>query len=358
MYCSQCGTELTVDSIFCFKCGKPIPVQSQIAAPSPVDSALPQPRPLEPAPQPPKPAGLTRRQIFTLVFWALLLFFSYASVFIAALYGENYDVAKNGVGLMLITGYSFWYFWKVRNHKGWVGGVVGVAVSILSLFLGAAIGGYVRGQPDYILEHTPPFATIKERFPKEYESILQGLIAAGKAKGKNLTTEEVMGLIGQKTMFLLNQSLKTTSNPAMLLFAKAKLSSFRDVAKGNPSDCYTMMSGTIADADPATQIRISKSMSPETDALNGQAMQNVVEDSDTYRQAMDSPTSEAHFKALLAQLDTVLTNKYSLSVYYFTDNSLNMPADVRCKAGIAMFEEAMNLPSDDRAFMLRKFFAP
>jgi hypothetical protein len=46
MFCSQCGTELAADSIFCSKCGKPIPTQSQIAAPSPVDSALSQARPL------------------------------------------------------------------------------------------------------------------------------------------------------------------------------------------------------------------------------------------------------------------------------------------------------------------------
>ena len=353
MFCSQCGTELAADSIFCFKCGKQIQEHSLIAEPSPDDSILPHPSPLDPAPQPPKPAGLTKRQNFTLAFWTLLLIsIFFVEVLIPALYGEKYDIAKKGGTLMFGTGWAFWYFWKVRNRKGWVGGIVGVAVSILVLFLGAAIGGYVRGQPDYVLEHTPAFSAIKQHFPKEYESMLQELIALNKEK--KLTVEDITGLLDNKIIPLLNQAVKTTSDPAMLLFGKAKLSAFRDAAKDNPADCYAMMSG---DADPATQIRISKYMSPETSALNEQAMQKVFEDTGTYRQAMDSPTSEARSKTLFTQLDAILTRKYSLSAYDLFDDTHNMPADVRCKAGVAMFEEVINLPSDDRAFMLREFLA-
>ena len=353
MFCSQCGTDLAANSIFCFKCGKQIQEQSLIAEPSLDDSILPQSGSLDPAPQPPKPAGLTKRQNVTLAFWALLLISIFSvEVLIPAFYGEKYDIAKKGGTLMFGTGWAFWYFWKVRNRKGWVGGVVGVAVSILVLFLGAAIGGYVRGQPEYVLENTPPYPSIKEHFPKEYESMRHELVAA--AKEKKLTTEDFISLLSNKMIPLVNQSLKTTSDPAMLLFGKAKLSMFHDVAKSNPNDCYGLISGTIANGDLKTA---SKSFSPETSALNEQAMQKVFEDTGTYRQAMDSPRSEARSKTLFTQLDAILTRKYSLSAYDLFDDSHNMPADVRCKAGIALFEEIMNLPSDDSAFMLRVFFA-
>lgn len=350
MFCSQCGTELTVDSSFCPKCGKPITSQSQIAAPSPVDTRLPQPRPLDPVPQPLKPVGLTKRQNLNLALLALLLVIIYAVVLIPTQYGVIYDNGKDILYVILINGWAFWYFWKVRNRKSWVGAIVGVAVAILVLFFGAAIGGYVRGQPEYVLENTPPYPSIKEHFPKEYESMRQELVAA--AKEKKLTSEDLIGLLGSKMIPLVNQSLKTTSNPAMLLFGKAKLSMFRDVSRRNTTACYGMMSGTITNSDLIT---VSKSFSPETQALNEQAMQKVIEDSGTYRQTMDSQILEAHFNSLLAQLDTILTRKYSLSAYYLTDDS--KPADVRCKAGVALFEEVMNLPSDDRVFMLRMLFA-
>ena len=328
-----------------------------ILKPSPVNSALPQPRPLEPASPPQDVARLTKKQISILSVLALLLFFGYAVVLERIIDGVNDTVGKNAVGkdaiyLMFFTGWAFWYFWKVRNRKGWIGGVVGVAVSILVIILSVAIDGYVRGQPDYVLEHTPAFSALKKHFPKEYESMYQELIAL--AKEKKLTIKDVSGLIDNKIVPLLSQALKTTSDPAILLFGKAKLSAFRDVAKVNSADCYVMMFGN---ADTATQIRISKSMSQETSALNKQAMQKVIEDSGTYRQTMDSPTSEARSKTLFTQLDAILTRKYSLSTYDSFDDTHNMPADVRCKAGIALFEEIMNLPSDDSAFMLREFLA-
>lgn len=53
------------------------------------------------------------------------------------------SVGSDAIRLMFLTGGVFWYFWKVRNRKGWIGGVVGVAVSILLIMLCAVIGGYV-----------------------------------------------------------------------------------------------------------------------------------------------------------------------------------------------------------------------
>lgn len=349
MFCSKCGTELAADSKFCSKCGKAIETQL------PVKNTMPQSPSLESAPQSRILAGLTKKQILTMLPWALIIIILNAGKLMMASVGEIDVDGRNAFILMFLTGGVFWYFWKVCNRQGWVGGVVGVAVSILIIMLSAVGAGYVRGQPEYILEHTAPYPVIKKRFPKEYDSMYQDLVAA--AKEKKLTAEYARGMLDKEITPLLNQSLNTTSDPALLLFTKAKLSLLREVAKNNPEDCYTLMSGAITDADPATQIRISKYISPETRALLGEAMQKVIEESGTYWETLETPTIEkAHFNHLLAQLNTVLTNKYSSSVYYFTDDSLGMPVDIRCKAGIALWEETMNLSSDDRIFMLRRFF--
>jgi hypothetical protein len=149
MFCSKCGTELPADSFFCFKCGKNIQTQSQITAPSIVEGTLPQPRSIGPASQPQDVARLNKKQISILSVWALLLFFGYAVLLERVIDGANDADGKSAVGkdviyLMFFTGWAFWYFWKVRNRKGWIGGVVGVAVSISVTILCAVIGGYLR----------------------------------------------------------------------------------------------------------------------------------------------------------------------------------------------------------------------
>ena len=145
MFCSQCGTELPANSIFCIKCGKQIHGESQIEY-SPVNNTLPQSRPLESVPQPQQIAKLTRRQISILSVWALLLFFGYADVLERIIdRAPGIGIGKDVIYLMFFTGWAFWYFWKARNRKGWIGGVVGVAVSILVIMLCAVIGGYARG---------------------------------------------------------------------------------------------------------------------------------------------------------------------------------------------------------------------
>lgn len=348
MFCSECGTELAANSTFCSNCGKVVAMQPT------VESTISQPRSFESVPRSQMSAGLTKKQTFTIVPWALILIFLYAGKLINASNGEIDVDGKSAFQLMFFTGGVFWYFWKILNLKGWIGGVVGVAVSILIIMLSAVVTGYVRGQPEYILEHTSPYPAIKKHFPKEYESMRKELIAA--AKKNKLTDEDITGLLGKKITPLLNQSLKTTSDSAIYLLAKAKLSSFRDVAKVNTTDCYVLMSGTIYDVDPATQIRILNYMSPETRTLNREAMQKMIEDKNTSWESLDTPASEEHYNALLDRLDVVLSSKYSLSAYYFTDDSLKVPVDVRCKAGLALWEEVMNLSLNDRAFMLRRFF--
>jgi hypothetical protein len=284
----------------------------------------------------------------------LLLIGGYASVLIPALDGKQY-ATKSGFALMFWSGLTFWYFWKIENRKTWVGAIIGVVigvfVSILIVGLGTAIGGE---DTDYVLAHTAPYPAIKQHFPEAYEDMRRELSTA--SKGKKLTVEDIIGILGTKVVAVGDEAVKTTSDDAILQLGGAKLSWFRDVSKKSPADCYLMMSGELATADPAAWVRVLKSMSSETKVLTKQATQKVLEDVNTQRKVTGSEAAEAHFDNLLTQLDAILTKKYSLSAYYFTDDSLNKPSAVRCAAGLALFEEIMNLPSDERTFILRRFF--
>ena len=66
---------------------------------------------------------------------------------------------------------------------------------------------------------------------------------------------------------------------------------------------------------------------------------------------------EKRFNTLIAQLDAKLKSTYGTSAYYFADDSENLPSAVRCKAGLLLFREALNLPEKDRSFMLTTLFA-
>ena len=93
-----------------------------------------------------------------------------------ALEGEFHTTQRAGnyVGGMIIwSGAAFWYFWKSLNRRGWVGALVGMAISLLVLFGGAGISGYVKGQRADILDQVPQFAALKRNFPEAAEQVRQ-----------------------------------------------------------------------------------------------------------------------------------------------------------------------------------------
>ncbi|MFZ5523562.1 MAG: zinc ribbon domain-containing protein [Pseudomonadota bacterium] len=155
MFCSQCGTELAADSIFCFKCGKPISAQSQIAAPSQVDSALPKPRPLEPAPQPQKQMSPMKRYIIRawngeerlwIVYWlynvlGIFLLRLLAAIGVIAITAINAFIVKAIVGIVFLVLYIAYFIWAVGSlwkcafnvkWKGW--GYLGRAYVLMFVF--------------------------------------------------------------------------------------------------------------------------------------------------------------------------------------------------------------------------------
>lgn len=172
MFCPKCGTALAADCNYCFKCGRAIPAEARVAIPLPADNAAQAspPRPARPAPR--LLAGPTRKQVFSLVFCALLLIGFCASVLIPAAAGVDAD-AKNTLPVIGFSISTFWYLWKVRNWKGWVGGIAGFGFSFLVLVLAGALRGHARQQADYPLQHTASNAAIEQQ-PTEPERAASG----------------------------------------------------------------------------------------------------------------------------------------------------------------------------------------
>ena len=248
---------------------------------------------------------------------------------------------------------------KKRGRSGWGGAAKGFAGIFGCVFLIGALatiaGRFSMGSPteqvDSMMGRTQPYPIIKQRFPKEYDAIRQSFITI--AKSGKFTGEDATRLLNQGFTSLYVRALKTTSDPAMLLFAAAKLKTLQDVAKHSPDACNGVLTGTFDSS--VNMIQVAAYISPETKAQNQQALQKVFEDANARQ---DAPAAEQPLRlnALYAQLDRTMVSKYSLSADVVTDQSLNASAEVRCRAGIALLTEIMNLPSDDRAFMLREFF--
>lgn len=248
---------------------------------------------------------------------------------------------------------------KKRGRSGWVGAAKGFAGVVGCVFLIGALatiaGSFSKGSPteqvDSMMGRTQPYPIIKQRFPKEYEAIRQSFITI--AKSGKFTGEDATRVLNQGFTSLNVRALKTTSDPALLMFAAAKLKTLQDVAKHSPDACNGVLTGTFDSS--VNMIQVAAYISPETKAQNQQALQKVFEDANARQ---DAPAAEQPLRlnALYAQLDRTMISKYSLSADIVADQSLNAPAEARCRAGIALLDEIMNLPSNDRAFMLQWFF--
>ncbi len=358
MFCSKCGTQVPDNAKFCHNCGKPIPsaVHETVidAIPLPIEQVPPTPRvvsvPAKALSTPIKSAAPTRYQIAISIILVLFLSLAYGLMFLVALGGEHPHFKNQGTGLLIWTILTFWYCWKRMNRRGWVGGTIGLTVFILAIFLSAAIAGYVRGQLDYVLEHSP-IARLKKIYPGEYETIRNDLIAT--VKTGDVKSEEFERFFLAKMVSLLPKVFKTTSDDALLLFGQAKIQISREVAERSADDCVAFLYG-LQPEDAATAARISGLVTKQTTELKNAAIAKVFEEAGTAMLAVN-PNDENRFNSLVSQLDRTVKSNYQTSVYSFFD--LKKPADVRCKAGILILEEVLNLPPNDRTFMLRRLFA-
>lgn len=362
MFCSHCGTAVAGDASYCHKCGKPIPtIAPETVAPpaqQPADSlSADETKVLKKAMSakvpPIKPFAPSKRQIVVSIVAAIFLALIYGFQISAGLDGE-YPLGPPIGGSIVLSLLAFRHFWLCLNRRGWVGGLIGVAISLLVFLLSAAISGYVKGQSNYIIDHTPGLAALKKNFPNVAEQVKQDLVSV--SKGQSPNQQELAAMIQKRFFTVLPVALKTTSDAAVLQYAYAKTRQFQEIADSNANDCMLLMSGRLAAAPYATQARIMASVSKETAQALQDSVVKILNDADAYRGAPPAP-DEKRFNALLEQLDSKLKSAYGTSVYYFGDDSLNKPADERCKAGLLTFKEALNLPEKDRAFMLRTLFA-
>jgi hypothetical protein len=311
-------------------------------------------------PLPPiKPLSPSKQQIAFSTLLVVFLSLEYWLVFSLAFEGlnalsEGLFKGKGLVYFLFTGGFSFWYFWKRLNRRGWIGAIIGVIVSLGVIFSGAGIAGYVSSQPSYILEHTPIGAAIKKSYPEDYEKLIQTVVA--KTKNKKMGREELdevavteIALIMQG---LLMKALRVTSDDALLQFGRAQVQIFQEVAALNADDCLTMMVGSD---DIASYLRIMANLSQEAKDANSDASVKVINEAGLLKIA-STVKDPVRLEALFINLDAKFTSTYGMSAGYFFDDSLNKPADVRCKAGLLFFKEVLNLPPDDRSFMLRELF--
>lgn len=171
-----------------------------------------------------------------------------------------------------------------------------------------------------------------------------------------MSREELLAQWAPIAQPILRRVLRTTSDEALLQFGRGKVQMYQEVAASNADDCLSMM---LVRSDSASQLqsqlRIMASLSKKTNDAMSDANLKVFNAAGSLK-AANAVKDPIRFEALFEQLDATLTSTYGTSAYYLSDDSLNKPAEVRCKAGLLLFKEVLNLPPQDRSFMLRQFF--
>ena len=146
MHCSQCKAEVVIDAKFCHKCGNSVEPPSSPATSKPI--GVPEPLSLEPA----NPVSDWFAILWTLRFASVpivipivigvLLSGLYFFMFMCLWFG-NFNTSI-GYAFIFWNSLAFCYYWKRFNRRGWVGVLVGIAVSFAFMFLVAFISGYMR----------------------------------------------------------------------------------------------------------------------------------------------------------------------------------------------------------------------
>lgn len=308
--------------------------------------------PTEPA-QPAQPSLAIKKRWYESVraVWVLIVFTlpAYSILFITSFTGGT--PRPNEVGYAFIsTTVLFYVIWKKRKWQGWLGATVGIAVWFVLLVGAAAISTNVRMQPEYILAHTEPWPTIRQHFPTEFEKFREEIITM--SRQKDLTRDDFTSLALRTIGPLFQKAFRSTSDSALRKFIQARVSSASEIAESNPSACYAILAGT---GERALQTLLL--LSQTSKQRNQQAMVQVFKDAGQYFTPVHGIAADERFNTLSAQLESTLLRKYSLSSYYFSDDSLGRPMNERCAAGLTLFRETLNLLPNDSAFMLRRYFS-
>ena len=355
MFCPSCGVAVSEAASFCHKCGKEIP-QDVIGKPFTNDSrtvfsglptAAGKEAPLatgELVKQPTENKPKT---------WKILavLFFLYALYF--SVLGPAFSGLKNNprdaIYVLFFGGLCFWWLFKSRGRKGWIGGAVGAFVSLAVLVAGSAITARVQNSPEYLIQHNPNLAALKKHHPHEYDAIEREVKAAA---DRNASAEEIVSLISSKINPLLSQAIQSTTDQALLAFAKSKIQMFHDIAAVSADDCTALLSGKAA--KNGTLVRIITAVPETTKEAVRQSQARLIEGAEGWETISDRKKSDARFDALYEKLDAKLQFKGS-SAYFLADEKKS--ASDRCQSGIGIFDETIAFPDGDRSFMLRRLLS-
>lgn len=288
------------------------------------------------------PRGSTRRTIATVgvLFFLGLVYFN---IIDGALSGSPHYMSPFGV--LLFSGGCFWWLFEAYGRNKWIGAVVGIALAI-GILVGAAALVKRATIPTNPMEYAPELTALKKHHPDEYASIakmLQGKIATGKKP------EDLAVLMYPHLMPVVLQALRTTSDAALVEYARTRIAIFGDVAVKSPQDCQLLISGDIGEAGSAVVGRISGAISEEHKRAGSKAIVRVLEDEGTGAPPGkdDAKRSERIYNALEKKMKAKGFSTDSLA-----DDTKTM--EVRCASGIALLDEVMLLPAQDRSFMLRR----
>lgn len=355
MFCPKCGTPCADEASFCHKCGAEIPTENAAKPKAPVAhvsvnderAAFPeQSGSVSNGPLPPKPQSTAHT--LTTVAAVSFLFAMYLNILGPAFSGLEFNTkGRDQIYVLFFSGLIGWWLFKSRGFNKWIGGTLGVALSLAVLIAGVVISARAKNSVEYVLAHTPQIAALQKHQPQEYAQI-EKEIAAAKSRGAK--TDELQALLNAKVAVLALKVIQSTSDGALLEYGQTKLQMFRDVAAKSTDHCVLLISGKTQEAGPGVAERILASVSEETKAATRKALVRVIKEAVLLETVSDT-TVEARFNALYDQVDSKLKSR-GTSVYYFGDEK--KPADVRCRAGLAIYEEVLNLPPADRSFMLRQ----
>lgn len=371
MFCPKCGTAQAVGSAFCHKCGHEIPKEirefeiehgqelpaskpssapglgrygaCEAGAKYPVHAMAPQPGKLSKIPS----VAPTKRQIANSVFAAVLICLTNLSVIAPAFDGHQPDFKGDGAGFVVVNAICFWYLFKSRGYRGWLGGIFGVVFSFIAAIGAGAIAARAQNSPDAVIAQSQLLAALRKAHPKEYAAIENELVAA---MDRGAQQAEIQTLANAKIMPLTYRAILTASDGAMLEYSRAKIRMFRDVAAKSTEDCVLLISGNAAEAGPGVLTRILSGVPQGTQTAVKNSLARVIEESGDLDAPAD-PEAGARFDALYEQIDARLKAEGS-SAYFLGDEKKS--ADVRCKAGLGILEEAQKLPTPDRTFILRQ----
>ena len=140
MFCSRCGNGLADDAKFCAQCGERLASTDDGAAPETPPAPVTHPPMFAWGTTPPSGRRGNWDKVDYSRVWLGIVFLWFAVLVLAAFKG----VDPAHMNPLFWSTLAFWYSWKARGLKGWVGALIGVTATFVVMTLGGAIYAYMK----------------------------------------------------------------------------------------------------------------------------------------------------------------------------------------------------------------------